>query len=45
MNEPPFLHGVQVRPLEIIVHGVILWAHDKEMGETDLALKINVRIS
>lgn len=39
MNELPFLHGVQVRPLEVIVHGGILWAHDKEMGETDLALK------
>lgn len=25
-------------PLEIIVHGGILWAHE-EMGETDLALK------
>lgn len=30
-------------PLEIIVHGGILWAHE-EMGETDLALK-NVHIS
>ena len=38
INELPFLCGVQVRPLEIIVHGAFLWAHE-EMGETDLALK------